>query len=310
MTYSVKNPCRTLAVLFVSFFLTIAVMLPFNTVALADDYDVDTVDVIDVQPTPWGAPPQGSTVDALSEKGASSPTDFLSESDYQTQKRTLSELNQVLKTIYDRNPSYLSQLAMFKVSSATRLYNAFVYNRGAFIMGTGFWNSLQTQDARAFMILSAITWKKNHGADKAQRTSVHSRIGVFPAGLPLLLLTSGLSLPYNGWASYQAYKAYPSFVYKTDKMTLDELKKLKYDPVKAIEALNVLVDTDAFSFLDQPAQTYYEAQTGRSVYNPLNYRLAKQGFIISVPKPEKRYKKLTAYLAKQTTVSTPSAKKP
>jgi hypothetical protein len=310
MTFSVKNRYCTLLTMALSVFLVFALGLSLHTLVLAEDYDADTVDVIDVQTLPWGTPPQPGTVDTPSGNATYSPTDFLSETEYQAHKRTMTELNQVLKTIYDRNPSYLPQLAMFKVSAATRLFNAFVYNRGAFIMGAGLWNSLQTPDARAFMIVNAITWKKNHGADKAQRISLHSKIGVFPAGLPLLLLTSGLSLPYNGWASYQAYKAYPSFVFKTDRMTLDQLKKLGYNPNKAIEALTVLEDTDAFSFLDQPARTFYEAQTGRSVYNPSNYRLAQQGFTIGVPNPEKRYEKLTAYLAKQVTVSPSPSKTP
>lgn len=307
MTFSVKKPMTLLFFLLLSI-ATIAIM---GSTAFADDYDADTVDVIDIENLPWGVPnQQEAATEKSTGKETFSPADFLNESEFQAHKRTLTELNQVLKSIYDRNPSYLPQLAMFKVSTATRLYNAFIYNRGAFFIGKGFWNALQTPDARAFVILNAITWKKNHGADKAQRTSVHSKIGAFPGGLPLLFATSLLSLPYSGWATYQAYKGYPNFIYKTDIMTLDQLEKLGYDPNKAIEALTVLDDTGAFSFLDQPIKTYYEAQTGRSVYDPSNYRLVRQGLTIGVPKPEKRYEKLSAYLAKQVRVSSSSGKKP
>jgi hypothetical protein len=279
-------------------FLLMVVFCSHPLPLMAQDYDADTVDVIDIENMPWGMPP---TEDIKTEGNkAYSPTDFLSESSYQTHKRTLEELNQVLKTIYSRNPSYLPQLAMFKVSPATRLFNAFIYNRGAFFIGAGFWNALQTPDARAFMILNAITWKKNHGADKAQRITLHSKFGVFPAGLPLLLITGGVSLPYNGWASYQAYRAYPNFVFKTDRLTLDQLQQLNYNPAKAAEALNIIADTDAFTFIDQPAKTFYEAQTGRSVYDPSNYRLLRQGLALGIPKPAKRYQKLTNYWEKQT----------
>lgn len=268
------------------------------TVMAAEDYDADTVDVIDIENLPWGTPNQQETTEKSTSSASSSPTDFLNESEYQTHKRTLTELNQVLKTIYDSNPSYLSQLAMFKVSSATRLYNAFIYNRGAFFIGKGLWNALQTPDARAFMILNAITWKKNKGADKAQKVNLHSKIGAFPGGVPLLFATSLLSLPYSGWASYQAYKAYPNFIFKIDRMTMDELKKLHYNPEKSIAALTVLSDIEAFTFFDQPPKNYYEAQTGRTVYNPSNYRLIKQKFAMAVPDPEKRFEKLTDYFAK------------
>ena len=307
MTFYVKKPMTLLF----SLLLSIATIAIMGSTVFADDYDADTVDVIDIENLPWGVPnQQEAATEKSTGKETFSPTDFLNESEFQAHKRTLTELNQVLKTIYDRNPSYLSQLAMFKVSTATRLYNAFIYNRGAFFIGKGFWNALQTPDARAFVILNAITWKKNKGPDKAQKVSLHSKIGAFPGGFVLLFATSLLSLPYSGWATYQAYKGYPNFIYKTDIMTLDQLEKLGYDPIKAIEALTVLDDTDAFSFLDQSTKTYYEAQTGRSVYNPSNYRLLKQGFTISVPKPEKRYEKLSAYLAKQVKTSVNVTKKP
>jgi hypothetical protein len=300
MTLSVMIFPRTFTNLIILILTLICTAVTFPV--CAEEYDADTVDVIDVQSMPWGIPSQG-VPDKTSGNGTYTPTDFLNESEYQTHKRTIDELNQVLKSIYDRNPSYLSQLAIFKISPATRLFNSFVYNRGAFFIGAGLWNSLQTPDARAFMILNAITWKKNHGPDKARRIHLHSRIGVFPAGIPLALLSSGLSLPYNGWASYQAYKAYPNFIYKVDRLTIDQIKKLNYNPEKAMNALMVLDENEAFSFLDQPSKAYYEAQTGRSVYNPNSFRLTKQGF--RVPRPENRHKTLVKYLGKSFKTTTP-----
>ena len=54
MTFSVKKPTTLLF----SLFLSIATIAIMGSTAFADDYDADTVDVIDIENLPWGTPNQ------------------------------------------------------------------------------------------------------------------------------------------------------------------------------------------------------------------------------------------------------------
>jgi hypothetical protein len=264
---------------------------------------IDPADV-SAEALPWGAPPQELDVQS---NEFSTAADFLSQSDYQNNQRASKELRQLLKNIYDKHPEYLPHLAMFRLNASARLTNTFIYNRGGFFMGASFWNALQTPDARAFMVLNAITWKQQKGPDKVQRVTRHSAIGSFPGGVPMAVSTFGLSLPYNVWATHQACHAYPKFLYKIDQLTLEQVKALGYNPQKAIQALDVLAQTQAFAFYDQTPRQFYASQAGQTMYSPSLYRVSKRGYLMVIPKPETRLRKLVAMLEKTTSLPTTMA---
>jgi hypothetical protein len=304
---NIKTLFLVLTFLLVSLCCTVSVFATEMVSGVIDPADVSA------EALPWGAPPEEAT---NSGDELSGTTDFFSQSDYQNNQRAAKELRQLLKLIYQHNPDYLPHLAMFRLNASARLTNSFIYNRGGFFIGTNFWNALQTPDARAFMVLNAITWKKHKGPDKVQRVTRHSAIGSFPGGIPMAFATFGISLPYNVWATHQACHAYPKFLYTIDQLTLEQVKTLGYDQQKAMRALDVLAETQTFAFYDQTPRQFYASQAGQTIYNPSLYRVAKRGYVMVVPKPETRIRKLTQWLEKttpsavSTNLTTSAASKP